>query len=418
MKILMTPVGSTGDVHPFIGIGRALVARGHDVVLITSGPFREPAERAGLRFVETLTREEYERMASHPDLWSPRRGLNYELNEVGRLLPRAYDLIAREYEPGRTILVGHTLGFATRTFEDLHRVPAVTMQLAPSAIRTVYGTAVYHPRYDLARLPVPLKRVFWRLIDRLIDPQIAPALNRFRRERGLPPVSSVFAAWMNSPQGVVALFPEWFGPRQPDWPSNLHFAGFPRYDESDQQQMSADLRAWLDAGNPPIVFTPGSAHRDARPFFAAAVEASRLLKRRALLLTRYAEQIPRLADDVRYEAYVPFSQVLPHSAALVHHAGIGTCAQGLGAGVPQLTVPFGFDQPDNTARLVRLGVGRWVLPAAFTGPRVARALTALLTDAAVTRACRVYAERIAASDPVTAACDIVETAGASRGADL
>lgn len=410
----MTPVGSAGDVHPFIGIGRALVARGHDVVLITSGPFRDTAERAGLRFVETLTREEYDRMSAHSDLWDRRRGLKYVLREVGRFLPRAYELIAGEYEPGKTMIVGHTLGFAARTFEDLHRAPAVTIQLAPSAIRTVYATAAYHPGYDLARLPVPLKRAMWWMLDRaLIDPNIAPALNRWRRELGLPPVASVFGAWMNSPQGVVALFPEWFGPRQPDWPPNLHLTGFPRYDASDQHEIGADLRAWLDAVDRPIVFTPGSAHRDARPFFEAAVAAARILDRRALLLTRYSEQIPAaLPDNVRYETYVPFSLLLPRSAALVHHGGIGTCAQGLGAGIPQLTMPLGFDQPDNTARLARLGVARWIMPRDFTGPRVAQALDRLLTDAAVAQACRVYADRIAASDPIRAACDAIErTAG-------
>ncbi|HEV3484315.1 MAG TPA: nucleotide disphospho-sugar-binding domain-containing protein [Vicinamibacterales bacterium] len=412
MKILMTPVGSAGDVHPFIGIGRGLVARGHDVVLITSGPFRETAERAGLRFVETLTRDEYDRMSSHPDLWDQRKGLKYVLHEVGRFLPRAYELMLREYEPGLTLIVGHTLGFAARTFEELHRAPAVTIQLAPAAIRTVYATAAYHPRYDLSRLPIPAKRALWWVLDRaVLDPQIAPALNRWRRDLGLPPVASVFGAWMNSPQGVVALFPEWFGPRQPDWPANLHLTGFPRYDESDQQQMGPDLRAWLDGGDPPIVFTPGSAHRDARKFFSAAVDAARILGRRALLLTRYSQQIPaRRPETVRYEPYVPFSQLLPRSAALVHHGGIGTCAQGLGAGVPQLTMPLGFDQPDNTARLVRLGVARWILPRAFTGPRVARALKELLTDASVARACRVYAELIARSDPITAACDAIESA--------
>lgn len=414
----MAPVGSAGDVHPFIGIGRALVGRGHDVVLITSGVFRDTAERAGLRFVETLTPEEYDQMSAHPDLWDRRRGLRYVLHEVGRFLPRAYQLIAGEYEPGRTMIVGHTLGFAARTFEDLHRAPAVTIQLAPAAIRTVYATAAYHPGYDLARLPVPLKRAMWWMLDRaLIDPNIAPALNRWRRELGLPPVTSVFGRWMNSPQGIVALFPEWFGPRQPDWPANLHLTGFPRYDESDQQRVGGDLRAWLDTGDSPIVFTPGSAHRDARLFFEAAVGAARILDRRALLLTRYFEQIPAgLPDNVRYEPYVPFSQLLPRSAALVHHGGIGTCAQGLGAGIPQLTMPLGFDQPDNTARLARLGVARWLMPRDFTGPRVARELKALLADTSVARACRICAERIAASDPMTAACDVIERIAASRGA--
>ena len=255
-----------------------------------------------------------------------------------------------------------------------------------------------------------MKRALWWVLDRaLIDPHIAPALNRWRRQLGLPPVTSVFGAWLNSPQGVVGLFPEWFGPHQPDWPDNVHLTGFPRYDDSDRQQLGDELHAWLNRGDPPIVFTPGSANRDARGFFAAAVDAARILRRRALLLTRYSEQIPDdLPENVRYEPYVPFTRLLPRTVALVHHGGIGTCAQGLGAGVPQLTMPLGYDQPDNTLRLVRLGVARWLPPSRFTGPRLASELKQLLNDEAVRRACRTYADRIAGSDPINDACDAIE----------
>ena len=80
-----------------------------------------------------------------------------------------------------------------------------------------------------------------------------------------------------------------------------------------------------------------------------------------------------LPDGVRYFDYVPFSQVLHRSAALVHHGGIGTAAQGLAAGRPQLIMPTTFDQPDNARRLVGLGVARSLRPRAFRGAAVASA---------------------------------------------
>ena len=416
MKIVMTPVGSAGDVHPFIGIGRALVARGHEVVIMAAAPFRAAAERGGIRFVEALSTEEYDRVSAHPDLWHPRRGPRFVLGEVARSLESAYDLIAREYEPGRTLLIGHTLSFATRTFEESHNAPAVTIHLAPTGLRSVHTIPAEDPARDLSRWPVWLKRAVWWVIDRtLIDPPIVPTLNRWRQEKGLPPVSRVFNGWLNSPQGVVALFPEWFGPRQPDWPANVQHAGFPRYDEADNVKLRPDLHEWVNAGDPPIVCTPGSAHREARDFFAAAADAARIVNRRALLLTRYGEQIPTsLPAGVRYEPYVPFSLLLPHSAALVHHGGIGTCAQGLGAGIPQLTMPMGFDQPDNTARLMRLGVAGCVLPRDFSGARVAGELKRLLNDDAVARACRKWAQRMHEGDPVAAACEAIERAGMTK----
>ena len=103
---------------------------------------------------------------------------------------------------------------------------------------------------------------------------------------------------------------------------------------------------------------------------------------------------------MHHEGYAPLSTLLPRCAALVHHGGIGTLAQALAAGVPQLTMPMGFDQPDNTTRLLRLGVARWVAPSKFTGERVAPLLDNLLNDPTVAAACAKYAS--AAQDRIGA----------------
>lgn len=416
LRFILTPVGSSGDVHPYIGIGRALRSRGHEVVLIASEPFREVAEAAGLRAISTHSTGDFDRLSQDPDLWHPRRGLRLVLQATTSMLRRDYDAIASVYERGRSVLVGHTLGFAARLFEETHDAAAATLQLAPSPFRTDFRQPAFAPGQDLAGTPRWIKRTLWWLIDRLaIDPNVAPELNRFRRDLGLPPVSRVFRSWIHSPQRVVGLFPEWFAPWQPDWPPQLRLTGFPLYDESDRHALPADLERFLAAGDPPIVFTPGTANRTAAPFFAAAVDASSRLERRAVLLTRYPEQLPRaLPAAVRHEPYAPFSSLLPRCAAIVHHGGIGTCAQGLAAGIPQLTMPLGFDQPDNTTRLWKLGVGRWVLPNAFTGPRVAGVLADLLGDERVLASCHRRAEAVRRARPIDETCALLEEVARTR----
>jgi UDP:flavonoid glycosyltransferase YjiC (YdhE family) len=114
---------------------------------------------------------------------------------------------------------------------------------------------------------------------------------------------------------------------------------------------------------------------------------------------------------VRYEPYAPLSLVLPRCAALVHHGGIGTSAQGLAAGVPQLTMPMGFDQPDNATRLFRLGVGRWVRPGRFQGKTVAAALRDLLDNPRVAGACRHWADQITSTPAIGKTCDLLEELG-------
>ncbi len=407
---LLTPVGSSGDVHPFVGIGRALRTRGHDVTMLTAEPFRRASEGAGLRFVATQSQEDFDRLTKNPDLWHSQRGLTLVLRTLALYMRDHYARIVEAYEPGRTVLVGHALSLTARVFEEIHRAPAATVHLAPSIFRSDYQQPAPIPDVDISGLPVWLKRSMWWLLDRwLIDRHILPEFNRWRRELGLAPVSRVFKEWLHSPRRVIGLFPGWFAPIQPDWPPQLLLTGFPLYDEPDEHALSPGLRAFLDRGAPPILFTPGSANRLASPFFAAALDASRRLGRRALFLTTYPEQLPAtLGTDAWHELYVPFSHVLPRCAAIVHHGGIGTCAQGLAAGVPQLTMPMGFDQPDNTARLWRLGVARWVRPPKFRGDRVAKEMAALLGDSEVSERCAHWARAIRRSNALSETCAALE----------
>ena len=105
---------------------------------------------------------------------------------------------------------------------------------------------------------------------------------------------------------------------------------------------------------------------------------------------------------------MPLAHVLPRCAALICHGGIGTLAQGLAAGIPQLTMPMGFDQPDNATRLERLGVGRWVAPSKFDGEHVAAALSALLDDGGTASNCRRLSTQVRARNAIEDTCDLLE----------
>lgn len=413
LRIIMTPVGSSGDVHPFVGIGRALQSRGHEVIVVTAANFRAVVEEAGLQFVAFPASEEhFDRTTRDPDLWHPRRGVAVVLRLVVDRMRDLYAHLADLYEPGRSVLVGHTMSFATRVFEDKHQAPAVTLHLAPSVFRSLYQTPAPAVGKDLSPLPRWVKRSLWWVVDRMMfDPHVERGLNCWREQLGLDPVCRIFKQWIHSPQRVIGLFPEWFAPPQPDWPSALRLTGFPLFDETGQHELDPQVQAFLRDSSPPIVFTPGSANQHAARFFRVAVDVGVQLKRPVLLLTRYPHQVPdSLPDIAMHRPYLPLSRVLPHCAAIVHHGGIGTCAQGLAAGVAQLVMPLGFDQPDNVTRLHRLGVGAWVEPKRFTADRVARSLQALSDDTAVAAACRRYAGMIQATAAIEQTCQLIEQA--------
>jgi UDP:flavonoid glycosyltransferase YjiC (YdhE family) len=415
LNVLLLPFGSHGDVHPFLGLGLALKARGHHVSLAACTYFQELVERTGLDYVELGAAEEFLGLAERPEVWHPRRAFGLIFREgVARILERQYDLVAQRCSRGDTLVVANAFGFAARTAQEKLGVPLVTVHLQPAVLWSAYESPAL-PGGDFRRLPRWLKRSLFRVGEALfIDRPCLEVLDAFRARHGLPPVRRL-ARWWNSPECVLGLFPDWFGPPQPDWPPHVYLAQFPLWDEAEVHQPAPEVQAFLEAGDPPLVFTPGSANMQAREFLQAAAEACRLLGRRGMLLTRFPEQVPAdLPTDVRHFDYVPFSQVLPRAAAVVHHGGIGSTSQGLRAGIPQLLMPLAHDQPDNAARIVRLGVGDWLAPAKFRSPAVAEKLATLVGSSSVRDRCREVAARFDGVDPFEEACRAVERFGEKR----
>jgi UDP:flavonoid glycosyltransferase YjiC (YdhE family) len=230
-------------------------------------------------------------------------------------------------------------------------------------------------------------------------------------------VAQIFSRWNQSPDLVLGMFPEWFGAPQPDWPPQTRLVGFPLYDPRPAPGLSQQLEEFLAAGEPPIVFAPGSANSQAASFFRTAVEVCTRLGRRGLLVTRFPEQVPPdLPRTVRHFEFVPFGLLLPRAAALVHHGGIGTCAQGLAAGLPQLVMAMAFDQLDNGQRLARLGTGAVLRVSQFRPKRVAGEMARLLESPTVAQRGREIAPRLNGPASLNAECDHLEKLHASRSA--
>jgi UDP:flavonoid glycosyltransferase YjiC (YdhE family) len=156
--------------------------------------------------------------------------------------------------------------------------------------------------------------------------------------------------------------------------------------------------------------------RHGEAFFREAAAACAALGRRALLVTPYREQLPKpLPPGTEQVDYAPFGTLFRSAAAVVHHGGIGTTAQALKAGVPQLVMPMAHDQPDNAARLERLGVGAWIAPRRFSAGRVAGALERLLGSEAVRTRCTEIARRFDGTGGLDAACEALEACAREVG---
>ncbi len=409
MHALLIPFGSSGDVHPFVGLAAALKRRGQRVTVATNGYFRPLVEREGLEFVELGTAEEYLQAMQHPDLWHATRGFQAVMSTPGMqdALRGQYELVRDRAVPGETVVVAGSLAFGARVAREKLDIPLVTVHLQPTVLLSAVDPPALVP--GVAWLPTAAVRAVYWLADSLIlDPVVARVIEPLRRDLGLPRARHYLHGWWNSPDRVIGLFPEWFA-HAPDWPPQLRLTGFPLFDESTAAGLPAEVRRFLDAGEPPVVATFGSGMRQGAAYFAAAADALGRLGRRGILLTPFREQVPaELPPGVVHFDYVPFSQLLPHAAALVHHGGIGTCAQGLAAGVPQVVMPLSHDQPDNANRLRRLGVGRALPPRRFRGPELAAVLDELLRSEPTAKACRAVADRFRGTDPLGDTCRLIE----------
>src|SRR5262249_24985700 len=183
-----------------------------------------------------------------------------------------------------------------------------------------------------------------------------------RSELGLARGANPVFEGQHSPTLVLALVSRAFAQKQPDYPPQTVVTGFAFYDAADQRPPSPDLMRFLEAGEPPILFTLGSAAVwVADDFYQTSVEAARALGRRALLLVGDNGdklRTPSIPDTIGVFEYAPHSFVMPRASVIVHQGGVGTTAQALRAGRPMLGVPFGQDQRDNARRCVEVGGGR------------------------------------------------------------
>lgn len=188
-----------------------------------------------------------------------------------------------------------------------------------------------------------------------------------------------------SPLGTLALFPSSFASPQPDWPANVSQIGFPLFDEETTADVSAGLAQFLKMGDPPIVFTLGTAVvMMETSYYEVAYQAAKALRRRAVLLVgKKPRRIPAAAKndpDIFVSEYEPFSGLFPHAAAIVHQCGVGTTAQALASGRPQVLVPFAHDQPDNARRVTELGIGLTVPASRLKLSRLVGALNEIITN--------------------------------------
>ena len=409
LRVLLPTLGSAGDVHPFIALALALRARGHEPIILTNPFFEDLITQQGFRFLPIGNIDTARTAIANPDVWDLRKGFGILASLIVPSIEQVFAAIERHSDDS-TVVAYSTLAFGARVAQEKLGVPSASVHLQPSVIRTFGDQGMFGNVRLSASHPRWFKKMVFRLADSLIiDRHVKAPLNRFRATLGLASVDRVMFRWVHSPQCVIGFFPEWFAPPQPDWPPNTHAVGFPLWDAGDEE-IPQGAEDFLNGGEPPVIFTPGSAGATMQQFFDESVRAASSLRLRAMLVTNYPEQVPAvLPDGIQVFGYLPFSKILPRASLLVYHGGIGTLAQAVKAGVRQLVVPHGYDQFDSGWRLERLGLGRTISMSRYRANRVADAIADLLAADGNGGRRGAYSARLDSAAALTRACELIES---------
>ncbi len=415
MRIVFASLGSLGDLHPLLALAQALAARGHDPVIAASKGYRDYVEGLGFSFRAIRPDFEFEpKLVGR--LFHPTRGPERLMRE--QIFPNVRatyaDLLAAA--EGADLLVVGELLYVAPLVAARRRIRWANVILAPTSFLSAWDPCVLAPvpaLYALRRLGRwPYRLIF--ALGRMVTRRWSAPLGAFRRELGFPEGASPVFDAKHSPQLTLALFPEFLAAGQPDWPAQVVQTGFPFFKQPVRSEVAEKLERFVAEGAPPVVFTLGSSVVEiADDFFRVAVEVTRRLGRRAILLMGRNEAPADLPESILTLDYAPLERVLPGAAVVVHQGGIGTCAEALRWGVPSVVMPFGFDQPDNAERLRRLGVAEVLARGKFSAERLATALARVLGCAAMTMRARELAAEMHPQRELARSVGALERLGAT-----
>lgn len=377
MRVLLSTIGSRGDVQPLVALALELRRLGQEVRLCAPPDFREMIEALGLAV--TSVGPELHKMtaaAAAPAL-SPER-----------LRQLAQDSIAAQFDAvgaaavGCDVIVAATaLQIAARSMAELRGIRYQFVAYCPIVLPSLHHAPPPMPARGPALPPTTDHRELWARDAGRFNETFRENLNVHRAARGLPPVSDVRDHIFGDAPWLAA------DPTLGPWPDSRETVFQPgAWIAPDDRPLSDELRAFLAAGERPIYFGFGSLR--APPGLAEAmVGAARAHGRRAIVSRGWAGLAPidgqpdcLAIGEVNQQAL--FGQV----SAVVHHGGAGTTVAAALAGAPQVVVPQMYDQRYWAQRIQDLGIGTAHTPGAPSADSLTAALATSLTPTVATRA--------------------------------
>jgi UDP:flavonoid glycosyltransferase YjiC (YdhE family) len=415
LRIVLSNIGTFGDINPLVAIALELKRRGHTPVMALPAIYMPKIVPLGIEFHPLRPDIDPTNTMLVEMVYDVNKGTETGLRKfLFPVLRETYaDLLDAATKPVRAdlLLLGE-LNYAGPIVAEVTGIPWASYVLAPFSFFSAFDPPVLPPFPKLARADkvIPGMGRGIKRLARFVTRKWPEPVYELRRELGLPTGANPIFDAKHSPNLVLALFSRMLGVEQKDWPARTLIAGFCFYDaDAGNAALPPHLEEFVAAGEPPVVFTLGSAAvLAAGDFYEQSARAAMRVGIRAVLLigndprNRPQQALP---DSICVAEYAPYSALFSRAKLVVHQGGVGTTAQCLRAGRPMLIMPYSHDQPDNARRMKRLGVARAIQRSSYKPWRVARAIRAMLAEPDYEQKAQAAARQLAHEDGVKSACD-------------
>lgn len=392
MRVLLSTIGSRGDVQPLVALALELRALGQEVRLCVPPDFRDWI--ASLDIPVTSIGPELRKMTASPPPETPAPAPPTPLSPERRR-QLAEGTVTTQFETlavaaqGCDIIVGATaLQIAARSVAEQMDIPYVFVAYCPIVLPSAHHAPPPLPSLP-GQTPTPAtadSRELWARDAERFNDLFGAALNAHRTSMGLAPVADTRTHVFTDRPWLAAdpTLAPWPDPVDPTAIRSVVQTG--AWILPDERLLAPELEAFLAAGDPPVYFGFGSM-RAPQDLVQVMIQSARALGRRAIVSRGWADlSLSDAAPDCLSIGDVNQQALFTRVAAIVHHGGAGTTTAAALAGAPQVIIPQLYDQHYWAQRIDVLGIGAAHAPGAPTSESLTSALAHVLEPDVAARA--------------------------------
>lgn len=414
MKITIFAAGSRGDIQPCVMLGSALQEEGFDLLMAAPENFGQFIRQEHLPF-HPLRGDIQQIMASETGRKFMEKGSANPLRTLRAmrtmLAPVAFQMAEDLFEACRDADALISLAvFAplAKTIAEIRRIPLILVEPTPLLPSRDFPSPGWPVQKNLGGLHNYLSGL---AMLQMIWQWYSPSLNSYRQQFGLKPYTPTSFHHILSSTPLLGAYSPSVIPHPRHWPTSASITGYWLPDAHTNWQPTPELQTFLDAGDPPVYVGFGSMSGK-HPEQLASIVLDALAKsgQRGILLTGWGGlRTDWIPDNVFVFDSAPHSWLFPRMAAVVHHGGAGTTAEGLRAGVPAVIIPFAFDQHFWGERIKAMGVGPDPIPQKkLTVDHLAHAIRIAVTDTRMKQLAKSYGAAIRAENGIGVAVEKIK----------